>query len=94
MGVPVICTRFSGTAEGIDHWAIPIDHYKMVGSRIKGGGTWAEPDVDEVVAHMRWCYEHRTEAKQKALDAAAWLRANQTWQHSAQALIKLLEDWG
>jgi glycosyltransferase involved in cell wall biosynthesis len=92
MGLPVITTRFSGTAVGIDHWAIPIDNYKMTTASIKGGGQWAWPDVDEVASHMRWCYENRQEAKQKGLQAAQWLRDNQTWEHSAKNLIALLEE--
>jgi glycosyltransferase involved in cell wall biosynthesis len=94
MGLPVICTRWSGAADGIDHWAIPIDTVTLVNSRLRGGGQWAQPDVDEVAMHMRWCYEHREEARQKGHQAAAWLRDHQTWDHSARALIALLETWG
>jgi glycosyltransferase involved in cell wall biosynthesis len=94
MGLPVICTRYGGTAVGIDEWAVPINTLRPVHSRLRGGGQWAEPDVEEVAHLMRWCYEHRDEAKQKGLQAARWLRANQTWAQSAQALIALLEMWG
>jgi len=93
-GLPVICTRWSGTAVGIDHWAIPLDDFKLVGARIRGGGQWAEPSADEVAEKMRWCYEHQAEARQLGLNAATWLRANQTWAHSATALMELLETWG
>ena len=94
MGKPVICTAWSGTAVGIEHWAIPIEKYTLHDSRLKGGGQWAHADVDEIAAHMRWCFEHREEARQKGLAAAQWLRANQTWQHSAKALMALIEQWG
>lgn len=94
MGKPVICTNWSGVAVGIEHWALPINTVKLVNARLKGGGQWAEPDVDEVADLMRWCYEHREEARQKGLQAAQWLRDNQTWAHSAQSMIQLLEDWG
>jgi len=94
MGVPVIVTRWSGTEIGIDNWAIPINDVKLVSSRLRGRGQWAECNVDEVAQHMRWCFDNREEARQNGLKAAQWLRENQTWGHSAQALMKLLEDWG
>lgn len=93
-GKPVITTRWSGTADGIDHWAIPINTYTLVPASIPGGGVWARPNVNEVAQHMRWCYESREDARQLGLRAAQWLRDNQSWDHSAQALIELIETWG
>ncbi len=90
MGKPVITTRWSGTAVGIDHWAIPIERYQLVPSLLHG--DWAMPDVSEVAAHMRWCYEHREAAQQKGLAAAQWLRDHQTWDHSARQMLDLLEQ--
>jgi len=94
MGLPVICTRFGGCESGIDQWALPINNYKMTAATLRGGGQWAMPDVDETADLMRWCYENRLEAKQRGVQSAHWLRDNQTWDHSAQKLIELLEDWG
>lgn len=94
MGLPVICTRWGGVEDGIDHWAIPINEVKLVASNLRGKGQWAFPSVDETAAHMRWCYDHRDDAHQKGQQAAAWLRANQTWDHSARHLMDLLEEWG
>jgi glycosyltransferase involved in cell wall biosynthesis len=93
-GKPVICTAIGGTLDGIEHWGIPIVNYKMVPAAILGGGEWAMPDVEEVGTHMRWCYDHREEAWQKGQQAAVWLREHQTWQHSAQQLMTLIEEWG
>lgn len=92
MGLPVITTRWGGTAVDIDHWAIPIDTVSLVPSLLHG--DWAWPDVDEVAAHMRWCYEHRDEAYQKGQQAAQWLRDHQTWAHSTRALLDLVEWYG
>jgi glycosyltransferase involved in cell wall biosynthesis len=94
MGVPVIATRWGGLENGIDNWAIPLNDVKLTNSNLRGRGQWAQPSVDEIVDRMLWCYNNREDARQKGLAAAAWLREHQTWDQSARALMKLLEDWG
>jgi hypothetical protein len=51
-------------------------------------------DVNELAAAMRRCYEAPTVAKAQARAGASWLRKNQTWQHSANALIALMAEQG
>jgi glycosyltransferase involved in cell wall biosynthesis len=92
MGLPVICTEWSGTADCAS-WAIPIRTYTLHESQLIGEGEWAVPDVDEVAAHMTYVYEHRDEARQKGLQAAAWLRANQTWDDSARKLLDVFKEF-
>lgn len=93
MGLPVIATRYSGLEVGIDHWAIPLDNFKMVKSSLNhDNGHWASPDLAELQSKMRWVYENQSEAKANALKSAQWLRENQTWAHSASALKQLLEE--
>lgn len=92
MGLPVIATRYSGLTHGIDEWAACIvESYTLRQATIDGGGQWAISDVDEVAAHMRWCYENREEAGNRGRRAAAWLRENQTYEHTVAGLIELLE---
>jgi len=93
-GKPVICTRWSGVEAGIDHWALPVSVDKMVDSQLKGNGQWAFPNIEETAHLMRWCYEHRDEARQKGLKAAQWLRDNQTWDHAAGKLLNLISEVG
>lgn len=90
-GMPVIATNWSGLQAGIEQWAIPIEKYTLKPSLILKNGLWAEADVDELAAHMRWCYDHPDDARAKGASAAAWLRANQTWQHAARDLIALFQ---
>lgn len=90
-GMPVIATRFGGTAVDIDRWGIPIEQYAMVPATI--GGEWAEPNLDELIEKMRWVYEHQDEALAVGRNASAWLHANQTWEHAADDLIALMEQW-
>lgn len=91
MGLPALVTPYSGNAVGVDEAAIPLRKYRMAESMLGDGGDWAMPDQSEVAEKMRWCYEHQGEAKAKGLAGAKWLRDHQTWDHSAQALIKLIE---
>lgn len=91
MGLPALVTPYSGNAVGADEAAIPFKRFTMVESMLDTGGQWARTDQKDVAEQMRWCYEHQDEARLKGLQAAHWLRNNQTWDHSAQALVKLIE---
>ena len=91
MGLPALVTPYSGNAVGADEAAIPLRKYRLMESMLNSQGEWAMPDQSEVAEKMRWCYEHPAEARAKGLAGAAWLRAHQTWDHSAQALMKLVE---
>jgi glycosyltransferase involved in cell wall biosynthesis len=96
MGIPSIATRWGGLEDGIDHWGIPIEKFKMVKADVHYAkdALWAFPSVDEVAEKMRWIFDHRHEAKANALKAAEWLRANQTWEHSVKKFIELVERYG
>lgn len=91
MGLPALVTPYSGNAVGAEEAAIPLRKYRMMESMLDSHGEWAMPDQSEVAEKMRWCYEHQAEARAKGRAAADWLRQNQTWDHSAKALVKLLE---
>lgn len=94
MGVPVIATRWSGLEVGIDHWAIPINTFTMQDSPLSSvRGQWARPDIAEVAEKMRWCYENRDAARAIGQRAARWLRENQTWEHTARAIMQLYKEY-
>lgn len=94
MGLPVITTNWAGLAVGIDHWALSVNEYDMRPSHLKTkDAEWAVPHVGAVAEHMRWCYDHQDESKAFGLSASQWLRENQTWTHSAQQIVDLLEDY-
>lgn len=93
-GVPTLVTRFSGTADDCDEWAVPLEKYTLVESHMVGcGGLWAQPDVDELVWRMRDMVEHRDEYNARALKSAQWLRDNMTYAHAAQKLESVLTWW-
>lgn len=94
-GLPVIATKWSGLEVGIEHWAYPIEKYNMQRSQMgTPDGEWAVPEVAEVARLMRQCYENQDAARVFGQRAAAWLRCNQTWTHSARQLIELIEKHG
>lgn len=93
-GLPTVTTRWSGTADDCDEWAIPLDKFTMVESYMEGcGGLWAQPDLDEIVWRMRDLVEHRDEYQARALKAAQWMHANMTYAHSAEKLTDVLAWW-
>lgn len=94
-GLPVIATRWAGTAVDLDQWGIPLETFTLEPTwRPKDlPGKWAEPSVDELAEKMRWCYEHQAEAREIGKRASDWVHANLTWDHSARALKALLEAW-
>lgn len=98
MGMPVITTRYSGLDDGhTQDWAIVVKQHTLhdvpaMAQYVRG--QWCRADVEELAQQMRWCYDHPAQAQQRGWQAAAWLRANQTWEHSARALLELIERHG
>ncbi|MEM4406018.1 MAG: glycosyltransferase family 4 protein [Candidatus Methanomethylicaceae archaeon] len=89
-GVPAIVTAWGGT-EDVVHWGIPLS-YDLVPSTMEGGGLWARPNVGELAEKMRWCYDHREDARAVALRGAQWLRENASWDVAASKLASVFEE--
>lgn len=106
MGIPVITQSYSGMDDGHTHeWALVVDggHIESIGDGPvydEDGyenekvtlGEWMIPNVDNLAAIMQDCVSRPAYAAQKGLQAAAWLRANQTWDHVAWRLMSLIEE--
>lgn len=95
-GLPAIATNWGGLSEGLCEWGLLLSTSAFLPAtfgRWEPGeiGYWAEPDFDHLVEWMRWCYENREAARIHARGAAAWLAENQTWMHSARALLDIME---
>lgn len=100
MGLPVITQAYSGMDDGhTREWAIVVDggHMEPI-DNVKDGhikGSWRVVDRQHLAKAMAWSYGSRESVAVKyGQRAAAWLRANQTWDHSAQALVQLLQREG
>ena len=95
-GLPVITQRYSGMDDGhTDDWALVVE-----GGRLESipahfdhiAGDWMKADVVKLAAMMRRCYGMPSVAAQWGTAGAQWIRANQTWAHSAERLIKLIGE--
>lgn len=93
-GIPTVVTRWSGTDDETDRWAIPLDKFTVNESGMpECGGNWAYPDEEELIYQMRWLYENQDTAKANALKGAQWLRENRTYAQSADNLIRTISKW-
>jgi glycosyltransferase involved in cell wall biosynthesis len=96
-GLPVIATGWGGLADEIEHWGLAL--------RVKGlapaafgkwergeVGMWAEPDFDDLVELMRWCFAEREFVARFGRGAARWLGKWGTWERTAMGLMKVMEE--
>jgi hypothetical protein len=89
-GTPVVATSYSGPLEYLD-----AEHHQLVRCSLTSVRQtytyyhprmkWAQPDIDDAVARMRWVYEHRDEARAAAAAAAENARVS----YSPEAVGKL-----
>jgi hypothetical protein len=99
MGLPVITQAYGGLDDGhTDEWAIVVEGGHMepmpLDKRGHVKGVWRVCDREELATIMWHCYASPEWASAKGQQAAGWLRAHQTWAHSAQALLQLLQSEG
>jgi glycosyltransferase involved in cell wall biosynthesis len=79
LGTPVIATDYGGPSAYLDarsHWlvrykvAAVTDEYFL----FRGHMRWAEPDLVHAIQGLRWVYEHRALAKERAVSYSPILR--------------------
>lgn len=95
-GLPVIATDWSGQTEFFHHEVgYPLRVRRLVAADAKCpyylGWRWAEPDIEHLIALMRYVYDHPNEARQMgaraAHEATRW-----TWAHAAERIHRRLRD--
>jgi glycosyltransferase involved in cell wall biosynthesis len=97
MGLPVITQAHSGLDDGhTREWALVVSGGQMRQIDDEGNiaGEWMVADVGEVAHMMRAVYDEPWAYRKRAKFAREWLKTNQTWDHAASALIRLLVDEG
>lgn len=90
-GIPALVTNWSGLAEELEHWGLPIDVAGLEPAEFNGWdpgevGEWAIPDFDHLVWQMRWVRDNQGIAAAAAREAARWLAQNATWKRTALGL--------
>jgi hypothetical protein len=95
-GLPAIVTDWSGTAEDLEQWGIPLRVARLAPADYgfwerEDLGQWAEPDEEHLVRLLCWCYEQREEAAESGRRAAAWL-ATQTWERTADSVTAAVDE--
>lgn len=96
-GLPVITQAYAGLDDGHTIcWALMVEGGRL--EPIPGhfdhiAGDWMKADVGQVAKVMRLCYERPQAAAQWGAAAATWIRGNQTWMHSAKALMALIGEY-
>lgn len=97
-GIPAIVTGWSGPVEYMNPDVGWILDYTMApatefSERVykEYCGDWAEPSLDDLVAKMRYAYEHQDEVKAKGLAAAEYVKQNWLWDDKINMLIQVLD---
>lgn len=102
-GLPVIVTGYGAALDFCDHdnaYLIPARMVQLPEKRIGERETvdypwWAEPDVEALKVLLRRVFAQPQEAKAKAQKGIAHIRANFSWDHSADAVkarLNILRD--
>jgi len=87
-GIPVIVTGWSGTVDYtnknngwlLDYKLVPADDFTKNIYK-EDCGSWAEPNIDDLIEKMRYAYNHQDEVKKKGDYAAQFVRDNWTWEN-------------
>jgi glycosyltransferase involved in cell wall biosynthesis len=93
-----VTTAWSGTAEGVEEWGVPID-YKLVPARhdemqLDGQdlGMWAEPDFNHLVSILREIDDCRGSYRQRARVAAQRVSEMYRWDRFAASIEKVWSE--
>lgn len=97
-GVPAITTDWSGPAEYNNNEIGWMLNYSMIKAKSfteivykEDCGEWAEPNVDQLIEMMRYCYENRNEVKEKGLLAAQSVKDNWLWKDKIKMFHEALD---
>lgn len=91
---PVIASFNSGHKDILtDENSYPL--YNMTDYKIRDAGnnlicSWADPDLDEIVARLEYAYNNRQAIKQKGIKAGEELK-KLTWKTSAETLLSKIQ---
>lgn len=94
VGLPVICTDWSGPTEYLnDKFAYRLS-YKMATCTLEGRDGqygYAVPDRNHLAELMWYAYTHQDEVRKKGKLAAEYVSNNLTWEHTANRIMCVLD---
>jgi glycosyltransferase involved in cell wall biosynthesis len=100
-GLPCIATNHSALTEYFGpEVGYPLEKFELVDAADPPfihpfeGSQWADPDVDELRAQMRYVYEHQRLAKAKGLKASEHVLEHFSWDKAAEAANERLKEVG
>jgi len=82
LGVPVVCTGYSGNMDFCSNataWLVDYEERRLVPGEyifVREGSTWAEPDIDDAARQLRSAHDHPEERRARARTARAHIRAH------------------
>lgn len=95
MGIPVITQAYSGMDDGhTAEWATVIKHGRLepIPSAFEHiAGHWRRCNTEELASAMAWHYLNPQSGRQMGQRAREWLKLNQTWEHTAGRLLRLIK---
>jgi glycosyltransferase involved in cell wall biosynthesis len=98
-GLPVIVTKWGGTADDLQQWGYPIRLSGLTTAfphnmgKIRGCGEWAEPDVDHCAEQMRHvALSNRNLIRAVAQRSARNVRRLYNWQTFADSVLKVYRE--
>lgn len=95
-GMPVICTNSTSCTEFMreDHaYPLNITGWEQVPSHWGDIGSFSSPSKEHLIELMLYVDSHREEALAKGHKAAAFIRQNLTWKHTAERLIAAVSKY-
>lgn len=95
IGLPVICTDWSGPADYLDdEYAYKLG-YKLKKHETRGQDglyEYAAPDRGHLKELMWYVFTHQDEAKEKGRLAAGYVAENLTWAHTASEIMNIFNQ--
>jgi glycosyltransferase involved in cell wall biosynthesis len=99
-GVPAITTNWSGPVEYnnneigwmLDYTMTPAEDFKK-NIYHEDCGDWAQPNEDQLIEYMRYCYEHQGEVKKKGEAVAQYVLDNWLWKDKIKMFHEALNKY-
>jgi glycosyltransferase involved in cell wall biosynthesis len=92
-GRPVVASNLTGHQDVLDAQYACLVHAKSLLNIQKDGrviARWADPDLDEAVAHLDWAYHHRDNLRAMG-QLAATAMSSFTWQKAAKGFLDIIQ---